>query len=180
VRIGLVIAGVIVLAIGVVLAFVPLVQAASQDMVSNPPIETEFHGYAWNVTGFSITGNIPVSTAWTSTGPATFVIQLCSNGGFNPYYYCTGTSHWPGNQSGTSGSETFNVPSGATLLVYLHSENATTGHVNVDIAQTTIGLILIVIGLILLVLGIVLGRKSRAAPAPPPSPSTPSPPPPSS
>jgi uncharacterized membrane protein len=174
-RASLLIVGAILVVIGLVLAFVPLIQSISQDTVANTTTESVFQGYAWNITGFAITGSIPITISWTASGPVKTELVICSGGGFNGYFYCAGTPSWPSNQSGTSGTASFSAPSGSSLLFAMYSQNATTGHVNGELAESTIGLIIVIVGIILLIVGVVLKGKHTSHVTTPPNGSEPPP-----
>jgi uncharacterized membrane protein len=177
VRVGFVIAGVIVLALGLVLSFVPLIPAVSQSIPANTPRTTQFHSYEWNITGFSFTGKFALSLSWTSNLPVRTLIEVCSNGGINGSLACVGggTPSWPGNGSGTSGSDSFSVVTNTTILIAMYGANGSQGYVTGHTADANVGLILLIVGIILLILGIVLKRKKKAQPVqPPPEPVPPS------
>ena len=181
-RIGILVAGAILLVLALVLTFVPFIQTASRDVRSNAPSSTSFQSYIVNETGFSLVGKIGLSVSWTANAPVRTVMEICSNGGFSGPFLCVGggTPSWPGNGSGTSGRASFSVVTNTSVLIAMYSTNATTGHVNVYGSSSNLGLIVLVIGIILLILGIVLKRRKKSqptsAPAEPTTPSTPRPP----
>jgi uncharacterized membrane protein len=171
VRAGFLIAGAIVIVLGLVLAFVPLLPAVSQSIPANTPRSTALQGYEWNITGFSFTGKFALSLSWTSNQAVRTLIEVCSNGGFNGYFVCVGggTPSWPGNGSGTSGSDSFSVVTNTTVLIAMYGANGSQGYVTGHAADSNVGLILLVVGIILLILGIVLKRKKKAEAVPPPA-----------
>lgn len=171
-RVGFVVVGVILVLLGAVLMLVPLITSSSETLHSFPQY------YEANVTGFSITGSIPGTLAWTSNGSITFFLGTCSVALTNDR--CPGTNTTQ-NESGTSGTFNFNVPSGGVVFAGFYSASAATASIAVKLAQTTIAVLLLIVGVLLLIVGLVLRRKGPKMAAPtvaPPAPSSPPPSPP--
>jgi uncharacterized membrane protein len=163
-RLGMVIVGVIVVIIGAVLLFVPLVPQTSQTVASNS--STPF--YLGSVSGFSLTGNIAVAVSWTSTTTVTIAAAACSG-------TCSNISQISGitTQSGTSGSFTLNQPDGGEVIMGIVTSGGAAANATFKIttALATVGSILVIVGIVILIAGIVLHRKKPAAePAPAPTP----------
>lgn len=179
-RIGLVVAGVIVIIVGAVLLFVPVVPQASETVQSNSSAPY----YLGSISGFSLTGSIPISVSWTSTSSVEVIAAAVSCSGSG----CTNVSQISGTtaESGTSGSFTLNQPDGGSIIMGIASvtgggtANAT---FKITTAITTVGSILVIVGILLLIVGLVLKSKRPApieAPAQAAEPmSTPPTPPPS-
>lgn len=152
-RIGIVVVGVVLLVIGAVLLFVPLTPQPAQTLSSSSAAPYEFQ-----VSGFSITGSMPVSVSWTSNTSVILAAVACSG-------TCSGNvSSLSGVvlQTGTSGSFTLSVPDGGTVAIVAESSTGgpSSTTVNVTTAQTSIGSILLIVGILLLIVGLVLKRKS--------------------
>jgi hypothetical protein len=173
---GIVVAGIVLLVIGAVLLFVPLVPQADQTIKSNSSLPVS----VFSVSGFSITGSIPVSVSWTSNAS---VIVVGAAGGNIANSNISSVSGIV-TQTGTSGSFTLNQPDGGEVVLGVlggsgfggSGSNATvTFHVST--ALTTVGSILLIVGILILIVGLVLKSKSAkmATPAagqwtPPPTP----------
>jgi uncharacterized membrane protein len=165
-RAGVVVVGIVLVVIGAVLMFVPVVGQGSQkvDSSSSTPYDV------FSVSGFSLTGSIPVSVAWTSTAAVTIVAAACSascNTGD-----VSGISGLT-EQTGTSGSFTLNQPDGGEVLVGVVSSGSgspATATFSITTALTTVGSILLVLGIVILIVGVVLRSKSKAASMPPAEP----------
>ncbi|MCI4372828.1 MAG: hypothetical protein L3K02_04205 [Thermoplasmata archaeon] len=174
-RIGFVVVGVVLVLLGAVLAFVPLIQVASQTITEGTPYEA-------NVTGVSVTGSVPASVSWSSNATISIEVGTCSTLQSNGM--CSGSVSLLPIQNGTSGTFSFSVPTGGAFVVAIASLSAATASITVKLAQSTIGLILLIVGILLLIVGLVLKRKgskmaasSMAAPMPSTPPASPPPPP---
>jgi uncharacterized membrane protein len=168
-RAGIVVVGILLIIIGAVLMFVPLLSSASVNLSSSQP-EQEV-----NVSGFSITGGIPATLSWTSNQPVNVSVATCSSVAGNGT--CKGTVSLLSAENGTSGSFSFNVPAGGGIGVGMVGGDAATASVTIKLAQTTVGLIVLVIGVILFLVGAAVRRKVPPPPPPPP-PAAPAAPPP--
>lgn len=159
-RAGIVVAGVVVLVIGLVLAFVPLVNQGSTHV-------GQFQSLAEGPSGFSITGSIPVSITWSAatSGSLSVAVSSCSPSSASAGT-CNGPYTWH-NQSGTSGSESFSIPDGGSAIFAFSSLGGAS--VTMTTALSTIGAILLVIGIIVLIVGLVLRRKQPKPSAVPPA-----------
>lgn len=164
-RVGIVVAGIVLVIVGAVLLFVPVVAQGSHTLDQSSA--NSF--YLFSVSGFSITGSIPVSISWSSPSTVVMIAAACSatcdTGNLAGLSLATGT--------GTSGTLTVNQPNGGEVVVGFEptsggSSNAT-ATVNVTTALTTVGSILLIVGILILIVGVVLRSKSKMAPmAPPP------------
>jgi uncharacterized membrane protein len=154
VRIGFVVVGVVLIILAAVLMFVPIVTVASQTITPTQPYEA-------NVTGYSITGSIPGSISWSSSSDVEIDVATCSS--VSSANACSGSVNALTPQNGTSGTFTFNVPTGGAVAVAL--VGAGSASITVKLAQSTVGLILLVVGILLLLIGLVLKRSgSKTAP----------------
>lgn len=167
-RAGIVVVGVVLLVIGAVLLYVPLAPQPAQTMTQS---SSSASPYAFQVSGFSITGSMPVSISWTSNTSVILAAVACSG-------TCSGNISSVSGvvlQTGTSGSFTLSVPDGGTVAIVAESSTGgpSTTTVNVTTAETSIGSILLIVGILLLIVGLVLKRKSAkpmgASPAMPAS-----------
>jgi hypothetical protein len=152
-RSGLVIVGIILLVLGGVLMYVPLVPQSTVTVTYASP-------YAANVTGFTPTGSIPGTVTWSSSSSTEAILYVCT--GAVHAFSCNGTQSTQ-YENGTSGSFSFSVHSGGTILI------GTSGTISatVKLAEVTIGFVVLVIGAVILLLGVVLrGKKPAAAAAP--------------
>jgi uncharacterized membrane protein len=174
-RIGLVIVGVILLIVGAVLLFVPVVPQSNETVSSSS--STPY--YEASVSGYSISGSIPISVTWTSSGPAVEVAAgACSSGCTNPSQVSSLTF-----QNGTSGSFTLNQPNGGSIVMgeIYSGSSAVNVTFKITTALSTVGTILVPVGILILIVGAVLkgkGAKMAAAPAPTPAEPSSTPPPP--
>jgi uncharacterized membrane protein len=164
-RIGLVIVGVVLVVLGAVLLFVPVLPMQSQAVSSSSPD-------VFNITtAFSPTGNVQLALTWSASSSVEFLVLTCTginvNGGsFSSI--CQGLSVI-GFQNGTSGSYNFAAKDGSTVLAGIASRSSSTGTVNVSGSSPVLATILLVVGLILLVVGVILKKKVKApksSPAP--------------
>jgi hypothetical protein len=160
-RIGWVIVGVVLLIVGAALLFVPVTPQPNQTVSSS----SDLPYYAASVSGFSLTGTMPVAVTWTSSGPTVSVVAgACSSTCNNQSQVSSLTS-----QSGASGSFTLNQPNGGSILMGVLYAGSGVANVTFKIttALTTVGTILVPIGIILLIVGVVAKKKGAIAPAAP-------------
>jgi hypothetical protein len=177
-RPGLLVAGIVVLVIGVALLLVPVIPQTSETVrsTSNTPY------YEGSVSGYSLTGTTVVSVTWsTNSSVAVTVLAAACSGG------CTNISQVSGvtSENGTTGSFTLNQPNGGSVLMGEVYGGPTPVSVTFKITTSlgTVGTILVVLGILLLIAGAVLGRRAKpaATTTPPAAPAvTESPPPPGS
>ena len=165
-RLGILVAGIVLVIIGAALTFVPVVPQGSQTVRSNSTAPY----YAGSISGFSLTGSIPVSVSWTASSDVEIVAVAASCDGAG----CSNATQISGAtlQSGTSGSFTLDQPDGGSIIMGVvstpggSSANAT---FKITTAVTTVGAILAIVGIILVIVGAVVrkGRKATTvAPAP--------------
>ncbi|MCI4352996.1 MAG: hypothetical protein L3K14_06370 [Thermoplasmata archaeon] len=175
-RMGLLVVGVIVAIVGAVLLFVPLVAQSNQTVSTGST--TPF--VLLSVSGFSLTGSIPVGVSWTATSSVTVVAASCTAACLSSN--ATSISGLSGltYQTGKSGSFTLNQPNGGEVIVgALNLGTGSPANVTfkVTTALSTVGTVLLVVGIVVLIVGVVLkSGKAKMTPAMPPMyPSTPSP-----
>jgi uncharacterized membrane protein len=154
----IVVVGIVLLIVGAVLLFEPVVPQANQTITSqsSPPVDIE------SVSGYSLTGSIAVHIAWTSVAPVTVVAATCSAN-------CNYNSSASGVtlQSGTSGSFTLNQPNGGEIAfgaINLTSGKGGNATFTISTALATVGTLLIVVGILLVIAGVILkSDKARSA-----------------
>ena len=167
---GIVVVGIVLIVIGAVLLFVPVAGQGSQTVNSGSSTPFELA----SVSGFSITGSIPISISWTSSGPAEVVAATCSatcdtSGGVSALGGVV-------LQTGTSGSFTINQPNGGELVYGVVSTGGSSpvnATFTLTTALSTVGSALLIVGIVVLIIGAVLRSKSRMAAMPPAQPATP-------
>lgn len=181
-RIGWVIVGVVLVILGAVLLFVPVVPQASETVSSSS--DTPY--YVGQVSGFSLTGTIAVSVTWSAPSSVSIVAGACTSACANGSASNSSVTDLT-LQSGTSGSFTLNQPNGGYIVMGVVSSNQapTNATFTITTALATVGTVLVPVGVLVLIVG-VIRKKKTAAPAPAttavPSdaPAAPAPPPPSS
>ncbi len=162
-RLGIAVVGVILLVLGAVLLFVPLSPQPNQNVTSGS-VSTGGSGVSiFSVSGFSLTGNIPVSISWSAPTAVVIGAVACSGTCQNPSTSGSGVAV----QTGTSGTFTLNQPDGGEigLVAITTAGSAVTVTFKITTALTTVGSILLILGILLLIVGVVLKSKS-GAPAP--------------
>jgi uncharacterized membrane protein len=163
-RIGLLVAGIVLIVLGAVLLFVPVVPLQSQTVTSTSPD-------IFNVTtAFSPTGNLQLALTWSSATSTTFAVFTCGTinlAAHNVSGICRGLSII-GFQNGTSGSFNFGTKVGSKVFAGIVSQRPGTASVNVSGTSPIIATLLIVLGLVLAIVGVALKKKVRAAAAPAP------------
>ncbi|HEV8050210.1 MAG TPA: hypothetical protein VGP88_06415 [Thermoplasmata archaeon] len=171
----LVVVGIVLLIVGAVLLFEPVVPQANQTVSnnSNVPFVVE------SVSGYSLTGSIVVHISWTSASPVEVIAASCAAN-------CNANSSASGVsgitlQTGTSGSFTLNQPNGGEIAFGAYNPTGASGGnatFTISTALATVGTLLIVVGIIVFIAGLVLkSDKARAAAAAPAAPTSSSPPP---
>ncbi len=165
-RRGIVVAGIVLLIIGFVLTFVPVVPQTSETVYSDS-YAPDYHAH---ITEYSLTGNIAVAVSWTANASVVILAAALScQGSGCPNESITQVSGLI-NQSGTSGSFTLQQPSGGSFIMGIWS---TAGNVSASAtfklttAITEIGALFVIIGVLLLIVGLVLRRKVKAPAATP-------------
>jgi uncharacterized membrane protein len=184
-RTGLFIVGVILLILGAVLIAVPLIPSSSSFTAYNGSTST----IPFNI--YTASPLIPTSAhlSWTSPTNTSFEAWTCSNAVTSSelqnvstqaeFNAKCGTTTVVANTSGTSGSYSFTIPGGGSL-VYTAFSFGGTGSTAPSVSTTLTGteplagLALVILGVILLILGVALKSKKQkaaaiaAAPASPP------------
>ncbi len=178
-RLGIVVVGVILLILGAVMLFVPLSPQPDQNVPSGSPSAPGSGVAIFSVSGYSLTGNIPVSISWSAPTAIVVGAVACSGTCQNPSPSASGAT----GQTGTSGTFSLNQPNGGEieLIAFTTAGSAVTVTFKITTALTTVGSILLILGILLLIVGVVLKSKSRApapaaAPAATPPPATTEPP----
>jgi uncharacterized membrane protein len=154
--------GVVLVLIGAVLLFIPVEDQGSQTVDTSSTLPGELV----SVSGFSLTGSIPVSIDWTATSAVVVAAVACSG---NCESSNASTLSGVTTQTGTSGTITLNQPDGGEVgMIALPASGGHEANVTFDIktALTSVGSILIVLGIVLLIVGVVLQGKPKAGAAP--------------
>jgi hypothetical protein len=145
--------GIVLVIVGAVLLFVPVYPQSDQTIpTSHDGIGEE----QFNISGFSITGSVPVAVSWTSEATVTVYGAVCN-------FYC-GLTHFGSPylmQNGTSGSFSLNPKSGEGVYLWAVRGNVTNVTFKVTTALTTAGLTLLALGGLVMILGALL-KSSRA------------------
>lgn len=181
------VAGVAVLLVGVLLLWVPLAPVSSPTFSPGPSPQSPV--YLFSVSGYSLSGTIPVSIYWTMSGGTTVTLAAaacsnrCQSGNVSALSDIS-------MQSGTTGTFKINQPNGGEIVVVLVSFSSPSHSVGVSLSILagipTVGSVLLIGGIALAILGVLLpsGRRPVSTPSvPPPTPAhdttnTSSPPPP--
>jgi hypothetical protein len=157
--------GVVLLVLGLVFTFVPLFNGPSKDLTPSQPVAA----FDAN-TSVALTPDWTIGVGWTSNQQVSILIVVCHTinlSASSEKTVCPGAALHVLN--GTSGSGTYSVPIGGTLLVGIASN--TTPGLRVDVqlkpTLTVIGTILVVGGIGVMVVGLVPRRKPRPPSATP-------------
>jgi hypothetical protein len=167
---GLVAVGVVLLLIGAVLLFVPVVPQPNETVSST----AELPYYAAQVSGFALTGTTPIAVSWSVNGsnPVQIVAGACTGSCQNEN---TSQISSLTTQNGTSGSFTLNQPNGGTILMgVVYGGGPVTVTFKITTALSTVGSALLVIGILVLIAGLILRRTPKAPPAMASQPAAPS------
>jgi uncharacterized membrane protein len=175
--------GVVLVILGAVLIVVPLIPSTSSFSASSASGGSN-SSVAYNVYSASPVVPTYAKLSWSAPTTVYFIAITCTNDvsssqlendNSSQQNAACGTSDTVGNTSGTSGSYTFSIPAGGSL-VFLAIQSGAPTNVSATLTGTEplLGLIVLVIGIILLILGVVLKSKRQrsepiAAPMPPPS-----------
>ena len=171
------IVGAALVVVGLVISFVPIFDGPSQVLTPSQPTA------AFNATtSISLTRDWTIGLDWSSNLPVSLLVVVCqsiNHTASSLQKICPGASLTVLN--GTSGSGTFSVPLGGTLLVGIVSTPTHGLRVNVLLKPTLVllGTIFVIGGAGVTVVGLLPRRKARPpAPAPdnppvePPTPRT--------
>ena len=185
-RIVVLIVGVILLILGAVIAFVPVISDTSSvtavdpsDCTSGPDCSISYEVYSASP---SVTGGTSTKLSWSAPVPVTFTAVTCSNAvtgepdNLTPSELarvCSGLVT-VANTTGTSGSYSFTIPSGGSLMFFATTSGTVQPTVNATLTATEplLGLVVLLLGLLLAILGVVLRSKKQklaAIAASPPS-----------
>ncbi|HXW66611.1 MAG TPA: hypothetical protein VEL82_01835 [Thermoplasmata archaeon] len=160
---GLVVLGIILAVLGAALLFVPLLPQSNETVTSTS--STPF--YEGSVSGYSLTGSIPVAVSWSTNGSVAVEVAAAtaSCSGTN----CANVSGVSGVtfQNGTSGSFMLDQPNGGTVVmgVIYSGSSAVVVTFKITTALATVGTVLLIVGIVVLILGVVLRGKPKPAPA---------------
>lgn len=176
-RAGLVVVGIILLILGAVLWFVPLIPSSDNFSASTPDCPTAPDcTFAYNI--YTASSLVPTyaKLSWSSPETVTFVAFTCTNSVSSDQLDSAntsaelravcGTNATVGNTTGTSGSYSFTIPAGGSLVFLALTGSSTPPNVTSTLTGTEpfLGLILVVLGVIVLILGLVLkSRRQKAA-----------------
>jgi uncharacterized membrane protein len=161
VRIIWVVLGVVLLIVGVVLLFVPVMPQTSQSLTAGTS-QTSSDVYLGQVSGWSLTGNIPVAISWNSS--ADVIVGYATQSGACPSYLNV-SNLVVSTQNGTSGSFTVNQPNGGCIVLAAAGYGSVVTF-KITTSLTLIGTILVFVGIIVMIVGIVLRGKPKAQPQP--------------
>jgi uncharacterized membrane protein len=185
-RTGLFIVGVILLIVGAVLIAVPLIPGSSSWTASTA---SSGNPCSAGCNLYSASPLVPTfaKLSWTSPTSVYFIAITCSgaltssdlkNDNSSQLDSACGTMTTVGNSSGTSGSYSFTIPAGGSLVflaVYTGGGSGTAPTVSSTLTGTEplLGLAILILGIVLLILGVALKSKKQkaeaiAAPASPP------------
>ncbi len=163
-RAGLVALGIILAVLGATLLFVPILPQSHETINS---AETTPY-YAGSVSGFSLSGSIPIAVSWTVNGtdPVEVVAAACSGA-------CTNVSEISSEayENGTAGSFTLAQPNGGTVVLGVLYDG-TPGEIvtfQITIGAATVATVLVAVGLLVLIVGVVARRPTPPAPEVPPT-----------
>jgi uncharacterized membrane protein len=171
VRAGLILAGAVVVLLGVVLLTVTLVPQPNVVVTTDSSSSPYYEG---SVSGFSLTGSIPVSVQWSSSGPSVTVVYAVCSGSCSNYSQVSDLS----SQNGSTGAFQLHQPNGGSItLGVVYGGGPVSVTFKISTALTTVGTALVVLGVVLLLLGIVLRRRKPPSPVPAPVPTVPAAPP---
>lgn len=155
----LVMVGLVLIVIGGVLLFVPVVP--QNDQKESVQFLTGA-AYVENVSGYSITSSIPVAVSWSSNSSTKVLVGAGTCSSSCSDRRIPGPVTW---ENATGGSFTLNPPNGGGIeLVVLGWYGPSTVTFKITSALGTAPTALIVVGAALLVLGFVLRAKGEAAP----------------
>ena len=177
-RAGLVVVGVILLILGAVFWFVPLIPSSDNFSASTSDCSTAPNcTFAYNI--YTASPLIPTyaKLTWSSPEVVTFVAVTCTksvtsdqldsaNTSAEVQAAC-GTNSTVGNTTGTSGSYSFTIPAGGSLVFLAVTGSSTPPTVTSTLTGTEpfLGLILLILGILLLILGVALKSKRQKAEA---------------
>jgi hypothetical protein len=149
---------------GAILFFVPVVpQASHTRTLEFPPGDSDYF-LKENISGFSLTGTIPVIISWSSNGSIDVVASACP-------HYCSNQSQLPSNSIVyeslvTSGSVYLSVPNGGAIFVAWYQQTdqppSTALTYTVWTGLTPAGPILLISGSAVVVLGVTFRRMDAA------------------
>jgi hypothetical protein len=178
VRVVVLIVGLILLILGAVLMFVPLLSDTASvtavdpsDCTTGPDCSIAYNVYSASP---SVTGGTSARLSWSSPIPATFTAVTCTNAvtgqpeNLTPSELgrvCHGLVT-VANTTGTSGSSTFSIPSDGSLMYFATTSGSAepTVHATLTATEPLLGLVALLVGVLFTILGVVLrSRKPKLA-----------------
>ncbi|HTW39686.1 MAG TPA: hypothetical protein VMF04_02355 [Thermoplasmata archaeon] len=167
------IVGVVLAILGAVLIVVPLIPSASNFTASSADCTGSSCTTAYNI--YSASPVIPTyaKLSWSAPTTVYFFAITCTNDVSTSQLDNAnssaqlgadcGTNTTVGNTSGTSGSYSFTIPAGGSLVFFAASSSSVAPTVTATLTGTEpfLGLIVLILGIILLVLGVVLKSKKQ-------------------
>jgi uncharacterized membrane protein len=176
-RIGLVIIGIVLLLLGAVLMFVPVLKSDANSTAisysqcgSSPTCTVSYNIYDASP---GVIGGTSAKLTWTSPSNVLFFAVTCTNAVTSAQLQSVatpaqlskdcGTNATVANQTGTSGTSSFTIPSGGSLVYFAISLNNQEPVVNSSLTTTSplLGFVLLVVGILLLILGAALKSKKQ-------------------
>ncbi|MCI4336109.1 MAG: hypothetical protein L3K17_02800 [Thermoplasmata archaeon] len=161
-RILIVVIGVVLMVVGAIFLVIPVV---SQSPAHLQAAGNKLAFQSFQVSGFSVLYQQPVSGSWSSNTSVLFELIVCT-AACNTNTSISQTLV----QTGTSGNFTVDVPQGDIVSVAIEgaSGGPATATVNVSTALTPLGSGLLIAGIAIILIGFVLRRKRRVVPRPAP------------
>ena len=157
-----VVLGIVLLMAGAVLLFVPVVpQGSHNETIALDSANGGWYQLTENISGFSITGGIPVSVSWTSSGEVYLDAAGCS-------HYCDNVSqvaNYMQVEGGLSGSISLTQPNGGSIFLAWAQQTDPPTSVNFTYSITTgltvVGPALLIAGSISLILGVAMRSQDE-------------------
>jgi len=157
-----VVLGVVLLVAGAVLLFVPVVpQGSHTETIAIDSANRGWYQLTENISGVSVTGGIPVSVSWTSSGEVYVDAAGCS-------HYCDNVSqvaNYMQVEAGLSGSISLTQPNGGSIFLAWAQQSEPPTSINFTYSITTgltvVGPVLLIAGSISLILGIAMRSKDE-------------------
>ncbi len=154
--------GIVLLVVGAGLLFIPIVpQGGHTETVAFLSADRGWYQLSENVSGFSITGVVPVSVSWTSSALVDVDAATCSG-------YCDNVDQVASVMQvevGTQGSLYLNQPNGGSIFLAWAQQTFAPASVNITFSiwtdLTIAGPLVLISGSIFLILGVVRGSKDR-------------------
>ncbi len=186
-RTGLVVVGLILLILGAVLLFIPILPGNTNfsavsptQCVSQATCQVSYNIYEASP---SLLGGTSAKFTWSSPSTIFFHAVTCTNAVSGSqlssatttaqFNAACGTSNVIANTTGTGGTYTFTIPSGGSFVFFGISAgtSSVTGSSTLTATEPLLGLVILVVGLLLLIVGAATtSKKKKAARSAPPQP----------